>query len=163
MKLTLFNESIAHFDKYIQEMLMSEHPHGRIQASETIPHGNYIDLGFENYGVPEKTYKALYTAIYNTGCKIPGTNFRIRCGPGDIYLVEPSDGTETATLPKNWRQAMYVMQLGEKDEFVFIGKLVRQHQIGTFRRTTLPRTQDGFGYNHRSDRPRAALPDKSAR
>jgi len=132
MKLhKLYSESVAHFDKALQEALMTEHPHGRLEKSEIISRGNYLDLGFENLGLSEYQRKCLYNAIYHTGCVIPGTNLKIRCNPGDVYMIEPTDGTEIARLPDHWKQAIYVMQLGEQDEFVFIGKLVRQDQIGT--------------------------------
>lgn len=142
--IRLYSESVAHFDKVLQEALMTEHPHGRFKKSEIIPKGNYLDLGFENLGLSNNEKKLLYKAIYHTGCIIPKTSLKIRCDPGDVYLVEPIDGTELATLPDHWKQAIYVMQLGEKDEFVFIGKLVRQEQITAFDRTTLTETPDGW-------------------
>ena len=148
MKLSrLYSESIAHFDKQIQEMLMMEHPHGKVEkgvpTSLSVFENNYVDWGFENLGISPTEMRNLYNAIIGTGIIIPNTDYKVRETPRATFSIEEIDGTETANMPENWKKAFYI--LTDKDEYVWIGRLVRQDQIGTFDRTTLQESEDGFG------------------
>ena len=128
-------------------MMLTENPRGFLEKpippEMTFLQGDLLDLCFENLGIDENEQWILYKALRKASIGIPGTNYRIRLTPRGKLVVEPVDGTEMATLPKHWKQAIYV--LNANDEYVWIGRLVKQDQIGTFDRTTMTETEDGFG------------------
>ena len=150
MKLNkLYSESISHLRAETQEWLMTEHPHGHLNTPvppALINLANaHVDWGFENLGLPEEQYKEIYRSIRRSGVVLHKTGgYKLRETPESRYVIEPTDGTEALTLPDNWRKAIVAMYY-DPDRYVWIGKLVRQDQIGSFDRTTLPENEEGYG------------------
>ncbi len=133
MKLKrLYTESIAHLDPGIQESLLSEAPHCRIDM-DTIPadlpelaRADFIDLGLENQGFTKEEHGRYKLAFYGTGLAITQTKYRIRFVSSTAFVVEPADGTEELTLPKNWLRGAYTA-IG--NTYIWLGKGLRPEQI----------------------------------
>jgi len=63
--------------------------------------GRFVDLGFENLGLAAMEYRALRLGFAGAGTCIRDTSFRMRCAESHA-AIEPTDGSETATLPATW-------------------------------------------------------------
>ena len=128
----------------MSESVLSEAPHthfvGGFPPGFEFLKGAFVDLGFENLG--RELYVALSKAILGHGVKVPNTTYRIRTAQGGQTLVEPADGTETASLPLDWKQAVYVV--GNDDQYTFIGNKVRPDQVGTIDKADYSQTPDGL-------------------
>lgn len=69
----------------------------------------FVDLGFDRLGLAPAHLDAVRRAFVGTGVRVPGTGFRLRCVRPVLSVVEPADGSETATLPDRWRQGVAVV------------------------------------------------------
>ena len=102
----------------------------------------FIDLGYENLGLPPAEVDALNKALLGTGLAVGGTQFRFRTEKGFHTIIEPIDGTELASLPPDWKQAVYV--LDNNDNYAWIGKKVRPDQVGNINYNLYDAEPDGF-------------------
>ncbi len=76
------------------------------------------NFGFEFLGLKIAELWELYLAFAGTGVKIPNIGWRLRfCRPMHVK-IEPSDDTETATLPDYWREGIII----QGDPIQWIGK-----------------------------------------
>ncbi len=121
------------FDEETKERMLQEAPRtgfkGPFPPGLEFLNGRYVDLGFENLGLDQQQQHQLGRALVGTGVTVPGTQYRLRF----VYIgavIEPVDGTETATLPTWWKEAVLVTN----DQFVplWVGKRVRPDQIVGF-------------------------------
>ena len=71
--------------------------------------------------------KQFIDAFSNKGVAILKTEWKMRYRGGMGVLIEPSDGSEPI-LPIYWKQGVYVVN--SQDVFTWIGKRVRQDQLG---------------------------------
>jgi hypothetical protein len=147
MKLNkLYTESIAHFPKKTQVLLLREDP--RAFVEKPVPtelaflDGDLLDMCFENLSITAREQWLLHKAIKGTGTCIPHTNYRLRLNVNDRLVVEPVDGTETATLPEHWKQAVYVANVD--NTFTWIGNKVRTDQASLEARAKMIETIDGW-------------------
>ena len=127
---------------------ITEDPHPRIaNVSDDLKflEGGHTDLGFENLGLDPRARFKLYQAYQGTGVNIPGTNYHIReFHSGEFTaIIESSDGSETATLPDNWIEAVYV--INSEGVYSWIGSKVRPNQLSPdFDFSPYVRTTDGW-------------------
>jgi hypothetical protein len=70
--------------------------------------GSFVDLGFENLGLPEEELDAVRLAFVGCGLAVPGTGCRLRHLRPGYSVVEPMDGSEAATLPDQWKDFIVV-------------------------------------------------------
>lgn len=120
------------FDEWTKEQLINEMPHthfvGHLPPDLAFLRGAFVDLGFENLGLTPEEHRKVMLAFGGSGVKLPGMAYRLRHARPGHSVVEPVDGTEEATLPNHWRQAVSVMN--NDDNFTWIGKRVRPDQVG---------------------------------
>src|SRR5437868_6614399 len=69
--------------------------------------GRFVDLGFENLGLGTQKYNDFLRAFSGTGVAVPRTRWRLRFAY-PYAVVEPVDGSEQATLPDWWKEAVLV-------------------------------------------------------
>src|ERR1700722_10678454 len=96
-----------HFDTWTKERMFNEMPHtfflGYLPLDLAFLGGRFVDLGFENLGLPPAEHRQIMLAFGGTGLCIPGTQQRMRF----VYphaAIESVDGSETATLPVWWKE-----------------------------------------------------------
>lgn len=147
MKLDkLYTESITHFSKKTQVLLLREDP--RALVEKPVPtelsflDGDLLDMCFENLGITAHEQWLLHKAIKGTGIRIPNTDYRLRLNVNDRLAVEPVDGTETAILPEHWKQAIYVANVD--NTFTWVGSKVRTNQASLEARAKMIETTDGW-------------------
>src|SRR5262245_1153830 len=97
------------FDEWTKGHMIKEMPHtyflGLIPLALAFLRWRFVDLGFENLGLSSAEHRDLTLAFGGNGIQIPGTPFRMRF----VYPhaeIEPIDGTEVATLPSWWKEAV---------------------------------------------------------
>ena len=133
MKLSdMYSEKIKHLPQHIQESIIKEAPHTRIQGAMNFLdtqflHGAFIDLGFENLGLDPAQQKVLQQNFIAAGLRIPGTSLKLRYDRTGITKIEQAEGGET-TLPEDWKEAVLV--LDADDNVSYAGKYVRPEQTG---------------------------------
>jgi len=114
------------FDESTRQMLITEAQRTRFTGD--VPGvfeflgGGFVDLGFENLGLPAKELDAVRLAFVGTGVMVPGTGYRLRHLRPGYSVVEPVDGSEAATLPDQWTEAVLV--LGHDEKYIWIGKRI---------------------------------------
>jgi hypothetical protein len=130
------------FNEWTKEQMIKEMPHthfgGSLPGEFDFLSGAFVDMGFENFGDDEMT-RTCTLAFGRTGVIVPGTRYRLRHGGPGQAAVEPVDGTETASLPQNWKSYVFVMDMN--DQFTWVGKNVRPDQTG---RNAPPTKLDGY-------------------
>jgi hypothetical protein len=121
------------FDEWTKERMVSEMPHtyfiGYLSSELAFLHGKFVDLGFENLGLPSPEHRKIMLAFGGTGVCIPNTQLCMRF----VYPhaeIEPVDGSETATLPAWWKEGVLVID----DQTIpnWVGKRVRPDQTAGF-------------------------------
>lgn len=129
----IYSEKIQHLPEHIRESIIREAPHTRVQGPlppELAFLGGgpeFVDLGFENLGLPEIEKRVLYDAFVGHGVAVPGTNYKLRYTKTGITVVEPTTaGEELVTLPDFWAEAVLVV--GENNRPSYVGKRVRPEQ-----------------------------------
>lgn len=131
MKLhKIYSETIKHLPEAIREDIIRESPHTRIMGP--LPPGleflggtteHFVDLGFENLGLPGPEKQAVFAAFMGRGVAIPNTNYKLRYANTGTTVVEPIEaGEELVTLPEYWAEAVLVV---DGWEVSYAGKLVR--------------------------------------
>lgn len=130
-----YRDSIAHLPELIQECLIMEQPHTSFR-SDVPPEfeflkGGFVDLGFENLDVSISNLNIIKREFSGRGVRIPGTAYKMRATPSLNSVIEPvapEDETEgIATLPDDWKEALYVVTLD--NEFTYVGSKVRPDQL----------------------------------
>jgi hypothetical protein len=106
-------EAIQQFDPYTQDMLLREAQRTAFwgdlpEELAFLGPGAFVDLGYDGLRLPKVQYKQLLRAFSHTGVLVPGTPYRLRHARCLRSLVEVPDGSERATLPSHWRQAVMV-------------------------------------------------------
>jgi hypothetical protein len=121
-------------------------PHRRWCNNAPAPYdvlrGDLIDMGFENTAPGHEI--DLIDALDANGLVIPDSGLRLRWDSGaKMIVVEPSDGTESDSLPDNWMQGVYTI---DGNEFTWIGKLLakRQDIVGYLDLSQYVSTPDGW-------------------
>ena len=133
MKLSdMYSEKIKHLPQHIQESIIKEAPHTRIQNAKDhldtqFLHGSFIDLGFENLGLTPEQHQTLQQAFVSTGIRMYGTTLKLRYDRTGITKIEPVEGGETS-LPPDWKEAVLV--LDDNNNISYAGKYVRPDQKG---------------------------------
>jgi hypothetical protein len=138
---------LAHFPLATRVFMLKEDPRAHIVVrflyDKSLPpefnflSGAMTDLGFENLSLDRHDLWKLHKALAGTGIAIPHSRYRVRLTPMSWLIIEPKDGSEAATLPENWKQAILV--LGHNDEFTWVGRLVRQDQLPPYFNHVAPR------------------------
>ena len=121
------------FDAWTREHMISEMPHtfflGFLPGALMFLQGRFVDLGFENLGLSAQETRAIMLAFGGTGVRIPDTTYRMRF----VYphaTIESADGSETATLPVWWKEAVLVAD--DQGIPTWVGKRVRPDQTAGF-------------------------------
>lgn len=117
----------------IQEAIIKEAPHTLVV--EPIPEslaflrGDFVDLGFENLGLPEQEAGVVYEAFLGAGVGLPGLGFKLRYTKVGVTVVEPiSTGEALVMLPSYWAEAVLVInKIGYP---LYVGGRVRSNQLG---------------------------------
>lgn len=121
------------FDEWTTDNLLREAPHtgfmGPFPPDLAFLDGRLVDLGFENLGLDQQTQHGLLRAFSGTGVAVPDTQHRLRFTYPHA-VIEPVDGTETATLPTWWKEAVLVTD--DQFEPTWVGKRVRPDQVAGF-------------------------------
>ena len=121
------------FDEWTKGKMIKEMPHtyflGFIPAGLAFLKGRFVDLGFENLGLTSPEHRVLTMAFGGSGVQIPGTQLRMRFVYPHAEL-EPVDGSELATLPAWWKEAVLVTN--DQGDPTWIGKRVRADQTAGF-------------------------------
>ena len=73
--------------------------------------GPFVDLGFDRLGLAAAELDAVLLAFVGIGVAVPGTPWRLRFARPVQSVVEPADGSESATLPGYWREGVSVTGL----------------------------------------------------
>lgn len=127
-------ESVEHLDADILEGLINEQPHtafvGELPPELVFLDGRFVDLGFENLGLPEPQRKVIFSAFAGYGVTVPGTNWRLRDVAPGRAVAEPVDGNEQAVLPAHWKQG--VMVFGPDMNPTWVGHRTRPDQRAGF-------------------------------
>jgi hypothetical protein len=114
------------FDGRTRQMLVTEAQRtrfpGELPGVFQFLGGGFVDLGFENLGLPEEELDAVRLAFVGTGVMVPRTGYRLRHLRPGYSVVEPVDGSEAVTLPDQWTEAVLV--LGHDEKYTWIGKRV---------------------------------------
>lgn len=130
MKLR-YIDTVKHLPPAILESVIHEAPHTLITGDIPEPlkflDGNFIDLGFENLGLPREEAAAIYKGFLGSGVGIPGTGYKLRYTKIGVTMIEPIDGDE-AMLPDHWAEAVLV--LDSNGSPLYAGKRVRPDQLG---------------------------------
>jgi hypothetical protein len=123
----------SRFDDWTKEHMIKEMPHtyflGALPLALAFLQGRFVDLGFENLGLSAPEYRAIVLAFGGTGVSIPGTQLRMRFAYPHA-VIEPVDGSETATLPACWKEAVLVVD--DQGVPTWVGKKVRPDQTAGF-------------------------------
>jgi hypothetical protein len=121
------------FDDWTKERMIKEMPHtyflGFLPMALAFLQGRFVDLGFENLGLSAPEYRALLLGFGGTGICIPGTSLRMRFAYPHA-VIEPVDGSETATLPACWKEGVLVID--DQGVPTWVGKKVRPDQTAGF-------------------------------
>ena len=100
------------FDEGTREMLVNEAQRtrfpGHLPPGFECLQGTFLDLGFENLGLSAEALALVRLAFVGVGVAVPGTPYRLRHARPFFSYVEPADGSEGATLPAHWREAVIV-------------------------------------------------------
>src|SRR5205823_921237 len=95
------------FDDWTKEHLIKETPRtyfiGYLPLALAFLQGWFVDLGFENLGLSSPEDRAIMLGFGGTGVCIPGTQLRMRFAYPHA-VIEPVDGSESATLPSCWKE-----------------------------------------------------------
>jgi hypothetical protein len=117
------------FDDWTKEHMIKEMPHtyfiGSLPLALAFLQGRFVDLGFENLGLSSPEHRAIMLAFGGTGVCIPGTQLRMRYAYPHA-VIEPVDGSETATLPTWWKEGVLVTD--DQGVPTWVGKKVRTDQ-----------------------------------
>jgi hypothetical protein len=117
------------FDDWTREHMIKEMPHtyflGYLPVALAFLQGRFVDLGFENLGLSSSEHRAIMLAFGGTGVCIPGTPLRMRYAYPHA-VIEPTDGSETATLPTWWKEGVLVTD--DQGVATWVGKKVRADQ-----------------------------------
>jgi hypothetical protein len=117
------------FDDWTKEQMIKEMPHtyflGYLPLALAFLQGRFVDLGFENLGLSSLEHRAIMLAFGGRGVCIPGTQLRMRFAYPHA-VIEPVDGTETATLPAWWKEGVLVTD--DQGVPTWVGKKVRPDQ-----------------------------------
>jgi hypothetical protein len=115
------------FDDWTRERMIKEMPHTYFLGF--VPIALAFLQSFENLGLAAPEYRALVLGFGGTGVCIPGTQLRMRFAYPHA-VIEPVDGSETATLPTCWKEGVLVVDdLGVP---TWVGKKVRPDQTTGF-------------------------------
>ena len=136
MKLNqVYSDRIAKLPQHIQESIMKEAPHTRINGA--IPdewsflNGAFVDLGFENYMLPQAAKQTIYKGFISDGVAIPNSVYKLRYTRTGVTTIEKRvDGykvEDLPLLPDDWFEAILV--LGDNNEIIYQGSLVRPDQV----------------------------------
>jgi hypothetical protein len=140
-------EAIVKLPPYSAESVIREAPRtrfvGDLPPGFEFLKGAFTNLGYENLGLPPAEVDALNKAILGTGLAVAGTQFRFRTERGFHTIIESADGSETASLPADWKQAVYVFDIGN-DKYTWIGKKIPPDQMRNFDRNLYDAEPDGF-------------------
>lgn len=121
------------FDDWTKEHMIKEMPHtyfvGLLPVALAFLQGRFVDLGFENLGLSPQEHRAIMLAFGGTGVCIPGTQLRMRFAYPHA-VIEPVDGSETATLPPCWKECVLVTN--DQGLPTWVGKKVRPDQTTGF-------------------------------
>jgi hypothetical protein len=111
-------------DLWTREALVNEaqrtHFIGSLPPGFEFLRGAFIDLGFENLGLPPEELARVRLAFVGGGLAVLGTSYRLRNQRPAHSLVEPANGTEKATLPAHWRQGVLV--IANDHRYSWVGK-----------------------------------------
>lgn len=121
------------FDAWTREQMVKETARtyfpGFLPVALMFLQGRFVDLGFENLGLSPGEHRKIMPAFGGTGLAIPDTQMRMRF----VYPhaeVEPTDGSETATLPSWWKEGVLVVN--DQGTATWVGKRVRPDQTAGF-------------------------------
>jgi hypothetical protein len=121
------------FDDWTKERLVNEIPHtyfmGYTPLTLMFLQGRFVDLGFKNLGLLPPEHRKIMMAFGDTGLGIPGTQLRMRFAYPHA-AIEPLDGSETATLPAWWKEAVLIID--DQARPTWIGKRIRPDQTAAF-------------------------------
>ena len=121
------------FDDGTKEHIIKEMPHtyfiGYLPVALAFLQGRFVALGFENLGLSSPEYRAIMLGFGGTGVSIPGTQLRMRFAYPHA-VIEPVDGSETATLPTWWKEGVLVTD--DQGMPTWVGKKVRPDQTTGF-------------------------------
>ncbi len=121
------------FDTWTTERMIDELPHtyfiGYLPVGLAFLQGRFVDLGFENLGLSPQELRRIMMAFGGTGVCIPGTQLRMRFAYPHA-VIEPVDGSETATLPSGWKEGVLVTD--DQAIPIWVGKKVRPDQTTGF-------------------------------
>jgi len=121
------------FDDWTREHMIKEMPHtyfiGYLPLALAFLQGRFVDLGFENLGLSSAEYRAIMLGFGGSGVGIPGTQLRMRFAYPHA-VIEPVDGSETATLPTGWKESVLV--INDQGVPTWVGKKVRPDQTTGF-------------------------------
>lgn len=121
------------FDDWTKDHMVKEMPHtyfvGYLPLALAFLKGRFVDLGFENLGLSSQEQRQIMLAFGGTGVRIPGTQFRMRFAYPHAE-IEPSDGSESATLPSWWKEGVLVID--DQSVPIWVGKRVRADQTTGF-------------------------------
>lgn len=134
MKLKrLYSESIQNLPDTLKETILKEAPHTRIEGE--IPpewsflQGSFIDLGFENYMLPQAAKHTIYKSFISDGVAIPNSAYKLRYNRTGVTTIEKISADERlALLPDDWFEAILV--LGDNNKVTYRGSRVRPDQVG---------------------------------
>jgi len=121
------------FDDWTKERIVKEMPHtyfiGNLPLVLAFLQGRFVDLGFENLGLSPSDYRAIMLGFGGNGVCLPGTQWRMRFAYPHA-VIEPVDGSETATLPAWWKEGVLVID--DQGLPTWVGKKVRPDQTTGF-------------------------------
>ena len=133
LKTWLERVEANHFDDWTKERMVKEMPNtyfiGYLPLALAFLQGRFVDLGFENLGLSSTEHRAIMLGFGGTGVCIPGTQLRMRFAYPHA-VIEPVDGSETATLPPCWREGVLVTN--DQGLPTWVGKKVRADQTAGF-------------------------------
>lgn len=132
-------------DAWTKERMIKEMPHtyflGFLPVALAFLQGRFVDLGFENLGLPAPECRSILLAFGGTGVCIPGTPSRMRFAYPHA-VIEPVDGSETATLPICWKEGALVVD--DQGAPTWVGKKVRPDRIAGFDLQQYQNSGEGF-------------------
>lgn len=124
--------SIRQHPQSIQEALISEAPHTKINAAppglEYLTQG-IVDFGFENLGLPEAEFKRVMLGFSGQGVMLTGHDMIVRAVGTFGAVIERPGRAKYPLLPENWEEAVLVIDT-ESGEIIHAGSLVRADQTG---------------------------------
>jgi hypothetical protein len=133
------------FDDWTKEQMIKEMPHtyflGYLPLALAFLQGRFVDLGFENLGLSSQEYRAIMLAFGGTGVCIPGSPLGMRFAYPHA-VIEPVDGSETATLPIWWKEGVLVTD--DQGVPTWVGKKVRPDQTAGINLQKYKDSGEGF-------------------